>query len=132
MRVLLPVLALLLAAPAAAAGLPEAPVLPGTPAWPETPAAEALAGALRASHCGQAPPTARSRTLWRKAGPGVEPIPLCRCLRAAAVARDPERFLALGAEAARRGTPEWHVAVAQAVDALPEAALAACLERQRR
>lgn len=132
MRALVFVLAMLIIPPATAAGLPEAPVLPGIQAWPQTAAADALAGALRVSHCGQAPPTVRSRAAWRDARPGVEPILLCRCLRAAAVASDPERFLALGAEAARRGTPAWHGAVAQAVDALPEAALLACLDRQRR
>jgi hypothetical protein len=56
----------------------------------------------------------------------------CRCLRATAVALDPQRFLALGAEAARRGTPAWHAAVGDAIDALPDAAVQACLERQRR
>jgi len=131
-RALLSALALLIVLPAAAAGVLDAPALPGTPAWPQTPAADALTRALAQAHCGQAPPTSRSRALWREAGPGVEPIPFCRCLRAAAVALDPERFLALGAEAARRGTPAWHGAVAQGVDALPEAALLACLDRQRR
>lgn len=125
-------LLLAMGAAPAAAGVPEAPAGIETPAWPTGPAADALVRALQATHCGQAPPTARTRALWREAGPGIDPISLCRCLRAAAVATQPERFLALGAEAARRGTPAWHAAVEAAVDALPDPTVQACLERQRR
>jgi hypothetical protein len=115
-----------------AADLPEAVRLPSTPPWPAGPDGDALTRALHSTHCGQAPPTARTRAIWREAGPGIHPIPFCRCLRATAVALNPPRFLALGAEAARRGTPAWHAAVGDAVDALPDAAVQACLERQRR
>lgn len=131
---MMPLLALLTGLPGTseAAGLPDAVPLPQAAPWPAGADADALVRALQSTHCGQAPPTARTRAIWRDAGPGISPIPLCRCLRATAVALDPPRFLALGTEAARRGAPAWHAAVRDAVDALPDAAVQACLERQRR
>jgi hypothetical protein len=80
-----------------AADLPEAVRLPSTPPWPAGLDADALTRALHSTRCGQAPPTARTRAIWRNAGPRVSPVRLCRCLRATAVALDPQRFLALGA-----------------------------------
>jgi hypothetical protein len=88
---------------------------------------------FRAPHCGQCPADSpHAGDLAGRRPQGLSPIRLCRCLRATAVALNPQRFLALGAEAARRGAPAWHAAVGDAVDALPDSAVQACLERQRR
>jgi hypothetical protein len=115
-----------------AADLPEAVLLPRMLPWSAGLDADALVRALQSTALRAGPADGPHAGDLAGHRPRVSPIRLCRCLCATVVALDPQRFLALGAEAARRGAPAWHAAVGDAVDALPDSAVQACLERQRR